>query len=79
MLPPAERRVGRNVPFGGRRSGTNDSPTRRVGAEPLDALSGVEHAAAMLSLSATRESDEVERFDERDVEQCVYVEESVEQ
>ncbi|MFP3949458.1 MAG: NAD-dependent DNA ligase LigA [Longimicrobiales bacterium] len=44
---------------------TPDSPTRRVGAEPLDSFPTVEHAAPMLSLDATRESGGVERFHER--------------
>ena len=42
-----------------------DSPTRRVGAEPLDSFPTVEHAAPMLSLDATRKSSEVERFHDR--------------
>ena len=42
-----------------------DSPTRRVGADPLDGLPAVEHAAPMLSLDSARETAEVRRFDER--------------
>lgn len=44
---------------------TPDSPTQRVGAEPLEGLPGVEHAAPMLSLDSAREVAEVRRFDER--------------
>jgi DNA ligase (NAD+) len=39
------------------------SPTRRVGAEPVDELKKVEHAAAMLSLNAALEEAETEDFD----------------
>lgn len=41
------------------------SPTRRVGAEPLDELRRVEHTAPMLSLEATLEASEVRRFFDR--------------
>ena len=44
---------------------TPDSPTRRVGADPLESLPGVAHAAPMLSLDSAREPAEVHRFDER--------------
>lgn len=44
---------------------TADSPTRRVGADPLETLPGIEHAAPMLSLDSAREVDEVRRFDDR--------------
>jgi DNA ligase (NAD+) len=44
---------------------TPDSPTQRVGGKPLSAFRVVEHTAPMLSLDATREKDEVRRFDER--------------
>jgi DNA ligase (NAD+) len=44
---------------------TPDSPTQRVGAKPLDKFGIVEHTAPMLSLDATREENEVRRFDER--------------
>ena len=44
---------------------TPDSPTQRVGADPLETLPGVEHAAPMLSLDSAREVAEVRRFDER--------------
>lgn len=39
-----------------------DSPTQRVGAQPVGQLKKVRHAAAMLSLQAVRESAEVEAF-----------------
>jgi DNA ligase (NAD+) len=44
---------------------TVDSPTQRVGAKPQEQFRVVAHAAPMLSLDATREEDEVRRFDER--------------
>ena len=44
---------------------TADSPTRRVGADPLETLPGIEHAAPMLSLDSAREVAEVRRFDDR--------------
>ncbi|HEY7557743.1 MAG TPA: NAD-dependent DNA ligase LigA, partial [Candidatus Binatia bacterium] len=44
---------------------TADSPTQRVGAKPRDQFRVVVHVAPMLSLDATREEDEVRRFDER--------------
>ncbi len=44
---------------------TRDSPTQRVGADPLESLPNVEHAAPMLSLDSARELAEVRRFDER--------------
>lgn len=44
---------------------TADSPTRRVGADPLETLPGIEHAAPMLSLDSAREAAEVRRFDDR--------------
>ena len=44
---------------------TPDSPTQRVGAKPQEEFRVVEHTAPMLSLDATREKDEVRRFDER--------------
>ena len=42
------------------RSGT--SPTQRVGAEPLDELKRVKHAAAMLSLNSALEEKDVKNF-----------------
>ena len=44
---------------------TPDSPTQRVGGKPQEQFRVVEHTAPMLSLDATREEDEVRRFDER--------------
>ncbi len=44
---------------------TDDSPTRRVGAPPRDEFPTVEHVAPMLSLEATRERSDVERYVER--------------
>ena len=44
---------------------TPDSPTQRVGAKPQEEFRVVNHTAPMLSLDATREEDEVRRFDER--------------
>ena len=42
-----------------------DSPTQRVGADPLESLPGVEHAVPMLSLDSAHEIAAVHRFDER--------------
>ncbi len=44
---------------------TPDSPTQRVGAEPLDAFETLEHAAPMLSLDSSAELEPLQRFDER--------------
>lgn len=44
---------------------TPDSPTRRVGAEPVDEFPTVEHTRLMLSLASTRMPAEVERFHDR--------------
>jgi DNA ligase (NAD+) len=44
---------------------TADSPTQRVGGKPQEEFRVAEHTAPMLSLDATREEDEVRRFDER--------------
>jgi DNA ligase (NAD+) len=44
---------------------TADSPTQRVGGQPQEEFRVAEHTAPMLSLDATREEDEVRRFDER--------------
>ncbi len=44
---------------------TPDSPTRRVGADPLDDLPSVEHTVPMLSLDSAYEAGEVRRFDDR--------------
>ena len=44
---------------------TPDSPTQRVGAEPLDEFETVEHTRPMLSLSNALNEDEVREFDKR--------------
>jgi len=45
--------------------GAPDSPTRRVGGEPLDELPTVEHVAPMLSIDSSGDPDEVREFDRR--------------
>ncbi len=42
-----------------------DSPTRTIGAAPLDVFPTVEHAAPMLSLDSDVEEESLRRFDER--------------
>ncbi len=42
-----------------------DSPTRRVGAPPLDKFESVEHATPMLSLSNVFDEGEIREFDQR--------------
>jgi DNA ligase (NAD+) len=44
---------------------TPDSPTRRVGGEPLDELETVEHVAPMLSIQQSGEATDVREFAER--------------
>ena len=44
---------------------TPDSPTQRVGADPLSELPVVPHVVAMLSLDSSEEQDDLRRFDER--------------
>lgn len=44
---------------------TPDSPTQRVGGEPLDRFETVEHDAPMLSLDSSQEEEALRRFDER--------------
>ncbi len=44
---------------------TPDSPTRRVGGEPLEAFETVEHVAPMLSIDQSGEAGDVREFDER--------------
>lgn len=44
---------------------TPDSPTQRVGGEPLEGFTTVEHKKAMLSLDNTYTYDELREFDER--------------
>lgn len=57
---------------------TPDSPTQRVGAEPLDAFTSVSHRVPMLSLGNAFEETELAAFDQRvckalGVEQVEYV------
>ncbi|WP_435097567.1 NAD-dependent DNA ligase LigA [Halorubrum sp. N11] len=44
---------------------TKNSPTRRVGGEPLDGLATVEHVAPMRSIDNATEAEAVREFDER--------------
>ena len=44
---------------------TEDSPTRRVGGEPLEEFRPVAHAVPMLSLDNAFSEEEVRRFDQR--------------
>ena len=44
---------------------TADSPTQRVGAEPLDAFESVRHETPMLSLGNAFSDEEIDRFHER--------------
>ena len=44
---------------------TPDSPTQRVGGEPIDRFATVTHAAPMLSIDNTYNGDELAKFDER--------------
>ncbi|SFL39217.1 DNA ligase (NAD+) [Halogranum rubrum] len=44
---------------------TEDSPTRRVGGEPIDELDTVEHVIRMLSIEQSGEAEDVRAFDER--------------
>ena len=44
---------------------TPDSPTQRVGADPLESLPNIEHAVPMLSLDSAQDIATVRRFDER--------------
>lgn len=44
---------------------TEDSPTQRVGGEPVEELETVEHPYPMLSLQATREEEKIRNFDQR--------------
>jgi DNA ligase (NAD+) len=44
---------------------TSDSPTQRVGGEPLEEFETVEHKVPMLSLANTYTFDELKEFDER--------------
>lgn len=44
---------------------TADSPTQRVGADPLDSLTQFEHIMPMLSLDSSQEEEDLRRFDDR--------------
>ncbi|ELZ44205.1 NAD-dependent DNA ligase LigA [Halorubrum coriense DSM 10284] len=44
---------------------TENSPTRRIGGEPLDGLETVEHVAPMRSIDNDTDADAVREFDER--------------
>ena len=44
---------------------TPDSPTQRVGADPLSELPVVRHVAEMLSLDSSESAEDLRRFDER--------------
>ncbi len=44
---------------------TPDSPTQRVGADPLSELPVVRHVATMLSLDSSEAAEDARRFDER--------------
>ncbi len=44
---------------------TPDSPTRRVGADPLSELPVVQHVVPMLSLDSSESAEDLRRFDER--------------
>ena len=44
---------------------TPDSPTQRVGGEPIEGFASVTHSAAMLSIDNTYSEDEVREFDAR--------------
>lgn len=44
---------------------TPDSPSQRVGGEPIDRFRAVTHAVRMMSIDNTYDADEVRRFDER--------------
>lgn len=42
-----------------------NSPTKRIGGEPLDSFETREHVSEMLSLDSSEDEEEVRRFDER--------------
>src|SRR6185312_423229 len=44
---------------------TPDSPTQRVGGEPIDGFRTVEHSVPMMSIDNTYDEAEVRAFDER--------------
>ena len=45
--------------------GTEDSPTQRVGGEPVGELTAVSHVVPMLSIAQGGEADDLREFDER--------------
>ena len=60
---------------------TDDSPTRRVGAEPIEALGKVVHEIPMLSLENAFDEDEMKAFDRRvrerlEIEEVTYAAET---
>jgi DNA ligase (NAD+) len=57
---------------------TLDSPTQRVGGEPLNGFTTVKHKVAMLSLANTYTYDELREFDERVKKNVVDIEYVVE-
>ena len=44
---------------------TDNSPTQRVGGEPVDAFDTVEHSVPLLSIDQSGDAEEVRAFDER--------------
>ena len=44
---------------------TSDSPTRRVGTDPLDSLATLRHTVPMLSLDNTYSLEEIREWEER--------------
>src|SRR5215210_733561 len=44
---------------------SSDSPSQRVGGQPIDAFRTVEHAVRMMSIDNTYDEAEVRKFDER--------------
>ncbi|HVT87462.1 MAG TPA: NAD-dependent DNA ligase LigA [Tepidisphaeraceae bacterium] len=44
---------------------TPDSPTQRIGGEPIDGFRSVEHAVRMMSIDNTYNEEEIRAFDER--------------
>ena len=55
-----------------------NSPTRRVGGEPLDELETVDHVAPLLSLQSSGDADEIRAFDRRIRDRVAEVEYSAE-
>ena len=44
---------------------SDDSPTQRVGAQPVSELPNIRHTTPMLSLDSSQDPDDVRRFDDR--------------